>query len=227
MRVRVGAQHSSFPGALIVPPVPHAPIVSVYGPAAHCNGAVRSQQTDKHEVPAARVPMTPELITAISSVVIAVLALATGVYQSALTRRHNRQSVRPVLEFGSAFRKGESAGLLLANFGLGPAIIDKSSVSVDGHYVGPFNKTTINHIRGSERPRPSAQTGFDKGAVVGADFRGFLLRVDDFDFARQWHADFANLIEARIDVEFVYSSLYGGEKFLATWSCGESDESEA
>ncbi len=75
MRVRVGAQHSSFPGALIVPPVPHAPIVSVYGPAAHCNGAVRSQQTDKHEVPAARVPMTPELITAISSVVIAVLAL--------------------------------------------------------------------------------------------------------------------------------------------------------
>lgn len=59
--------------------------------------------------------------------------------------------------------------------------------------------------------------------MVGADFRGFLLRVDDFDFSRQWHADFANLIESRIAVEFVYSSLYGGERFVATWPRRESD----
>ena len=168
--------------------------------------------------------MTPELITAISSVVIAVLALAVSVFQSALTRRHNRQRVRPVLQFGSTFRKGETVGLELHNVGLGPAIIDKSSVWVDGHYVGPWNKKTINRIRGSERPRPSASTAFDKEDVIAADFDDFLLKVADFDSTRQWHADFANLIEARIAVKFVYSSLYRGEGFEAMWQRPEPDE---
>ena len=124
-------------------------------------------------------------------------------------------------------QKGRVCRLLLGNAGLGPAIIDESSVSVDGQYVGPFNRVTINRIRGSKRPRPSAMTGFDKDAVIPADFREFLLRVDDYDPTRQWHANFATLIEARIAVKFVYSSMYGGEKFLATWPRDEPDESDA
>lgn len=168
--------------------------------------------------------MSPELITAISSVGIAVLALATSVYQSALTRRHNRQSVRPVLQFGSTFRKGETVGLGLRNVGLGPAIMDESSVWVDGQHVGAFNRETIDRIRGSERPRPSASTAFDRGAMIAADFDGLLLRVDDYDPTRRWHADFADLIEARIVIKFTYSSLYGGEEFVAMWPRRERDE---
>lgn len=40
-------------------------------------------------------------VVAVSSIVIAVLALAASVYQSVLVRQHNRQSVRPVLQLSS------------------------------------------------------------------------------------------------------------------------------
>src|SRR3712207_6587449 len=63
-------------------------------------------------------PVTPELVTAISwSFVIAVLACAVSVYQSAITNRHNRQTVSPVLQLRSTFRLGQTAGLHLANVG--------------------------------------------------------------------------------------------------------------
>jgi hypothetical protein len=102
--------------------------------------------------------------------------------------------------------------------------MDESSVWVDGQYVGPFNRETIDRIRGSERPRPSASTAFDRGAMIAADFDGLLLRVDDYDPTRRWHADFADLIEARIAIKFTYSSLYGGEEFVAMWPRRERDE---
>ena len=80
--------------------------------------------------------MTPELVTAISSIFIAGLALAVSVYQSALTRQHNRQTVRPVLQLRSSFRLGEIAGLHLANVGLGPAVIRSSKVSYRTRFLG-------------------------------------------------------------------------------------------
>jgi len=100
-------------------------------------------------------------------------------------------------------------------------------VAIDGRTVGPLNKTTVDHIRDAERPRPSAATAFDKGAVVPVGFQGFLLRVDDFDPTHTWHVDFTELITARLTVEFTYTSLYGGEKYLTKWRNGEPDDSHA
>jgi hypothetical protein len=168
--------------------------------------------------------MTPELVTAISSVVIAVLALVVTVYQSALTRKHNRQTVRPVLQLRSGLRRGRTAGLHLANVGLGPAVIRSSAVSVDGRHLGPLDKKAVDVLRGDGRPRPSAST-FNKVEVLPAGYTGLLLQVDDFDPDLPWHAEFATLVNQTLSLQITYDSLYGGEAFVAQWSDGKATES--
>jgi hypothetical protein len=168
--------------------------------------------------------MTPELVTAISSVVIAVLALVVTVYQSVLTRKHNRQTVRPVLQLRCGFRLGEIAGLHLANVGLGPAVIRSSAVSVDGRHLGSFDKKTVDVLRGDQRPRPSAST-LNEVAVLPAGYTEHLLQVDDFDPDLAWHAEFATLVTRTLSLEITYDSLYGGEQFVARWHDGKATES--
>jgi hypothetical protein len=51
--------------------------------------------------------------------VIALLSLVVTIVQVRATRTHNRKSVRPVLQIGDTFHRGEQAGLLLSNVGLG------------------------------------------------------------------------------------------------------------
>jgi hypothetical protein len=113
-------------------------------------------------------------IIAISSIVIAVAAVVVSVYQSVLIREHNRQSVRPALQLRSVFRPRGMAGLRLTNAGLGPAVITRSSVVVDGRVLGEYDERTSNLLRGSAKPRPSATT-FIPGAILAADYDEYLL----------------------------------------------------
>jgi hypothetical protein len=56
-----------------------------------------------------------EVVVALCSVVVVMIALAVGVWQAAVTRAHNRKSVQPVLQLSSSFREGDRVGLRLAN----------------------------------------------------------------------------------------------------------------
>ena len=46
--------------------------------------------------------MNTEVVVALCSVVVVMIALAVGVWQAAVTRAHNRKSVQPVLQLSSA-----------------------------------------------------------------------------------------------------------------------------
>jgi hypothetical protein len=155
-------------------------------------------------------------IVAASSIVIAVLALAVSVYQSALVRQHNRQSVRPVLQLHTRLRPGGKAGLRLVNVGLGPAVITSSVVSVDGRELGEYNEEASNLIRGNVRPRPSAVT-FESGAILATDYDEFLLSVDEYDPALAWHASLVSLVREQMRLEIRYTSLYGAESWTVRW----------
>lgn len=75
--------------------------------------------------------------------VIAACALFLTVYQAALTRYHNRLSVRPHLTtFVSTVREDQAAGRLLikavlSNAGLGPAIIQSYQPILNGEVFSP------------------------------------------------------------------------------------------
>lgn len=166
--------------------------------------------------------MDPGTFVATCAAVIALLSLVVTILQVRATQAHNRKSVRPVLQIGNTFHLGEQAGLLLSNVGLGPARIVSSRLQVDDRVLGEFCKDSIDQARaelqGQRRPRA---TTFQSGAFLAVDYLRFLLSVDDYDPASD--AEFAHLVRDRLTLEFVYESLYGGERFVLRYPARERD----
>lgn len=77
-----------------------------------------------------------QVVTGISSAVIALCALGLSIWQGILARTHNRLSFRPHLTtwVHSDAEKGFYAVELINN-GIGPAVIEEFSVKVDGKLV--------------------------------------------------------------------------------------------
>lgn len=73
-------------------------------------------------------------VVGIAAVMVAAFALFATLWQSYVTRRHNRLSVAPYLRFDVYWTHTDikEAGIYLANKGVGPAIIRSFSVSLDG-----------------------------------------------------------------------------------------------
>jgi hypothetical protein len=169
--------------------------------------------------------MVASEILVAAGVVIAVVALTVSVYQSWLARDHNRRSVRPALALQVRFRAGETAGLRLTNSGLGPAILTRTRLWLDGAPVGAFDKNASEIIRGDQRPRPSAHTlGSRSGRVLATDYDDYLLAVDEYDPAQEWHARFTSLLLERLVLEISYTSLYEDRIWTVRWP-GEPDAS--
>jgi hypothetical protein len=131
----------------------------------------------------------PETFVAVAALIVSVSAVAVGIYEAALQRRHDRAEVWPHVEI-TTFVMPNGAALAVENTGIGPAIIKSMTVTVDGrptrnwndvlrallgHDPGPFSNSTI-----AERAlRPG-----DKVTVLGlphedlpADFWKSISRV--------------------------------------------------
>lgn len=78
--------------------------------------------------------MKTENIIAASSALVACLALGLTIWQGSLTRRHNRLSVRPHLVVETSSDDFEYE-VRLTNNGLGPAVIKRIDVTVDGNPI--------------------------------------------------------------------------------------------
>jgi hypothetical protein len=107
-------------------------------------------------------------------------------------------------------RGGGQAGIKFVNYGLGPAIITRSLVSLDGRDLGAWNRASANNLREELPVRPSALT-FHDGQAVPPGFDEFLLCLEGYD--REEHAWFEQLIRQWVRLEIHYESLYGGDGF--------------
>lgn len=77
--------------------------------------------------------MDPLLIITAVGVFVAACAFITTIWQAAITRKHNRMSVKPHLTtWTTTIHEGRSYAVHLMNNGLGPALITKYEVLVDG-----------------------------------------------------------------------------------------------
>ncbi len=72
-----------------------------------------------------------EAIISISAIIIAIASIFISVWQGLETRKHNRLSVRPNLEIHFT-ASNEGFGYSLINTGLGPAMITKRNIIIEG-----------------------------------------------------------------------------------------------
>lgn len=156
--------------------------------------------------------MDASTVVAVCATVIAVVSLAVSVYEVAATRRHNRLSVRPLLELRTSFHPGRTAGLQLVNVGLGPAVITGSVLRLKGEPLGPWDEATVNQVREGLFPFwPSAVT-FTAGSLLATDYD-----PDD-------HTVLFDLVRCRLGVQLQYQSIYGGQTWTAAWTPRPEDK---
>ena len=98
--------------------------------------------------------MGASVVVAVCATVIAVVSLAVSVYEARASRRHNRISVRPFLELRVGLSQGRPAGLQLINAGLGPAVITRTVLTLDGQLLGEFSEASVNVLRSKLSVRP-------------------------------------------------------------------------
>ena len=91
------------------------------------------------------VQITSSDVIAISSAVIALCALITTIWQGVVSRRHNRMSVKPVLDFDREVRPKEMFSISLKNHGVGVAIIQSIRIENNGKRL-PFGADAVNEI---------------------------------------------------------------------------------
>lgn len=83
--------------------------------------------------------MSAETVIAVAATVIALGSLWVSWAQTRAARLHNRQSVRPLLRI-RRIRQDDMVGLKLVNAGLGPAVVTRSVVRLDGAAAGEWNR---------------------------------------------------------------------------------------
>jgi hypothetical protein len=166
--------------------------------------------------------MDASTVVAVCATVIAVGSLVVSVYEVAATRRHNRLSVRPLLELRTSFHPGRTAGLQLVNAGLGPAVVTGSVLRLKGEPLGPWDEATVNQVREGLLPFwPSAVT-FTAGSLLATDYDRFLVYVEDYD--PDDHAVLFDLVRCRLGVQLQYQSIYGGQTWTAAWTPRPEDQ---
>lgn len=153
-------------------------------------------------------------VIAVAATVIALGSFWVSYTQARDSRRHSRQSVRPALQIRRVKHyKGTEAGLNVINAGLGPAVVTRSVVRLDGEVLGEWDYHTQQLLADSLPARPKAHS-MRSGAMMLPGQSTWLLSLDVFhDDQHQW---FWELISRRLVIEIYYESLYGGEDFSVT-----------
>ena len=151
-----------------------------------------------------------QLITSIATVFIAVLALGLTIWQARMTRRHNYNSVKPLLSFERHYVRTDTGfGIYINNNGLGPAIVIETKLYIDGKEIDIIENNPWQNVgRILDIDYKFIQMGFyDKDTVIAAGDRNFLLTVDT-DINDEQEEHFKNVIP-RIGMEIYYKSIYG------------------
>ena len=155
--------------------------------------------------------ISSDTIISYSAIIIAVASIVVTIWQGIETRRHYRLSVRPKLEITFSSNK-ESFGYILTNNGLGPAIITKKKIFVDGEeisysgfseYDDLINKLNLND-------RKISHSGLYSGKTIKADDKLNIIRFSLN--AGEKPDSLIREVYGRVGMEISYKSMYD-EKF--------------
>jgi hypothetical protein len=141
----------------------------------------------------------PEWVITLVTVVTSVAALALGAYTAQLQRRHDSASVWPHLEFGITFAQ-QTSGMQIINSGVGPAIVQAVTVTVDGHVVRSWPEI-FKLVLDSAPTKYSSSSVSDHVIRAGETVNWFQLPTNILP------PDIQARI-ARVAIEVCYASVY-------------------
>ena len=140
-------------------------------------------------------------IMSASATLIAVVALATGLYQAKLSRDQAKAAVWPYLISGNSGENGFAR--IVQNVGLGPAIIGSFEVHVDGTPMHSW-KEVADSLHVPISFRGSRSTTFRRGLVVPVAANIHLIELPDSADIRMIRSQVSHLRTL-----ICYCSLYG------------------
>lgn len=155
---------------------------------------------------------TLQVITSISAIVIAIAALFLTIWQSWMMRKHNYNSVKPLLSFERYLSPMHGGfGIYLNNNGLGPAIVINQKLLVDGKEIEKLEDNPWYYAAKSlDIDYTFVQLGFyDRNTVIAAGERKALVTIDE-NASKEQKEHFKKAIP-RIGIEIRYKSIYAIE----------------
>ena len=149
------------------------------------------------------------LVVSAAATVIALAALGLSVYQAMLSRQHARLSVRPLLDSElhvSAAR--ERFCLIVTNNGLGPAVIKRWQLLVDGKPYRDLGITRweqlTDHLKLS---KPVSYSYFEPNSVLAPEESEELIGYAVTVYSREEADRFREAIR-RLTIVIEYESMY-------------------
>ena len=160
--------------------------------------------------------ITSDTIVSLSAIVIAVVSIIIAIWQGIETRKHNRLSVQPKLDISySLDYKDSLAQLSITNNGLGPAIIEDATATIDSTL---FRISEINEYLDFQeqiglKGIPTTYEILKKGAsIISKEIKPVLI-------VEMKHLEKLNLNPVSlfndVKVNVIYRSLYE-EEFVVT-----------
>ena len=154
------------------------------------------------------------MIVALSAVLIGVCALGVSLVQVRIMRAEQHATVWPRLVVAGSYSEGSRIAVLVANPGIGPAVIRSVSATVDGEPAGSWTEI-FDRLVGEDRAwRTSA--AFIRGRVIPA---GDVVRT--VEIVDSVYADRIQREIHRVELEVCYCSVYDRCWIASLQSAGE------
>jgi len=153
-------------------------------------------------------------VMSICALVVSVAALILGVWGGGEARRHNRLSVRPIIQFERIWLPHEpwpQVGIYIANHGTGVALLKTLTVYVDGEPVpsgdsGGFAEAARMLILADHPDFPIKFTSMREAIPPGDVI--LLFGIDDEDYNTEERVAVLRDAMSRISVHVEYQSIY-------------------
>lgn len=154
-----------------------------------------------------KIALDTNTILSICAILIAFVSICISVWEGMETRRHNRLSVRPKLEL--SFNAGQDHfGYNVVNNGLGPAVITRLTIRLDGNVIRHAGFNGFDDFLGKMQlqGRLLKKSAIDSGSTLtaGGSAAIFICRFDDKDD----HEALLQNIFTRVSIELRYASMY-------------------
>ena len=149
-------------------------------------------------------------IIAISSAVIATLALLATFWQAHIARRHNRLSIQPFLEHRQERIPGQHISVAIINHGLGPALLESVFFTISSNKAKLSIDEFLDHILLAMKPTEGAweTITFQGKSTIPSGREVPLIRLE---LAATDEENF-HIINERLNestIHIVYRCLYG------------------
>ena len=161
----------------------------------------------------------PDTVTAVGSLCVAVIALIFTAYQSSLSRSHNRLSVRPNLTIYQYEENNDGEyclSLVMANNGLGPAIVNEYEVFCNGISLGNSKDATALIAKIDEKVEEFGLASshervvFHTGHSVPVNETNHLIKISSSSYNKDM-LDVFDYFISEFTVRVVYESMYKEE----------------